>query len=297
VIARLGLIGCGLIGGSLAAALRAAGAVGQHRGPGAGGIVGYDRDARRVEAARALGLVDEIADSAAAAARGAEVVVLAVPVGATAQVCATIAGAVSEARLITDVGSTKLDVVAAAEAALPDAARFCGAHPMAGTERSGPEYADAQLFNKRLCLMTPTERTGADALARCEALWRAVGARPLRVAAAQHDRVMAWVSHLPHAAAFALAAAVGSVADEVSGLSGGGFADTTRIAASDPAMWRDVFLANRAPLLVALDTLQAELAALRQAVTDGDGDAIAALVERARAGRARVMTDSNGSRR
>jgi prephenate dehydrogenase len=289
VIARLGLVGCGLIGGSLVAALRAAGAVAE--------IVGYDRDGERAQAARALGLIDAVAGSAADAARGAEVVVLAVPVGATADACAAIAGAVAEARLITDVGSTKLDVVAAAEAALPDATRFCGAHPIAGTERSGPENADARLFAKRLCLLTPTERTGADALARCEALWQSVGARPMRVPAAQHDRVMAWVSHLPHAAAFTLAAAVGSVADEVSGLSGGGFADTTRIAASDPAMWRDVFIANRAPLLVALDALAAELSALRQAVHDGDGDAIAALVQRARAGRARVMNDTPGSRR
>jgi prephenate dehydrogenase len=289
VIRRLGLVGCGLIGGSVAAALRAAGAVAH--------VVGHDADAARAAAAQARGLVDSVAGSAAEAARGAEVVLLAVPVGATPAVCAAIAGDVAEARLITDVGSTKLDVVAAAEAALPDPARFCGAHPIAGTERSGPEHADAQLFQRRLCLLTPTERTGAEALARCEALWSAVGARALRVPAAQHDRVMAWVSHLPHAAAFALAAAVGNVADEVSGLSGGGFADTTRIAASDPAMWRDVFLANRAPLLVALDALAGELADLRRAVDDGDGAAIAALVARARAGRARVMSDAPGSRR
>jgi prephenate dehydrogenase len=180
-------------------------------------------------------------------------------------------------------------VVAAAEAALPDAARFCGAHPMAGTERSGPEHADPTLFRNRLCLLTPTARTAVETIAACEALWTAAGARPLSMAAAQHDRVMAWVSHLPHAAAFALAAAVGGVADEVAGLSGGGFADTTRISASDPAMWRDVFLANRAPLLAALDALGAELTALRAAVDAGDGAAIAALVARARAGRARVM--------
>lgn len=281
MIEKLGLVGCGLIGGSLAAALRAAGAVDR--------VVGYDRDLDRAQAARALGIIDGMAASAAEAVRGADVVVLAVPVGATADACAAIAGAVGDARLITDVGSTKLDVVAAAEEALPDAGRFCGAHPLAGTERSGPEHADANLFRQRVCLLTPTARTAPETLVLCEQLWTAAGARPVRIPAAQHDRVMAWVSHLPHAAAFALAAAVGNVADEVSGLSSGGFADSTRIAASDPAMWRDVFLANRAPLMVALDSFAGELAALRRAVEAGDGEAIAALVTRARAGRARVM--------
>jgi prephenate dehydrogenase len=281
MIEKLALVGCGLIGGSLAAALKSAGAVGR--------VVGYDRNLDRAQAARALGLIDAMAASAAEAARGAEVVVLAVPVGATADACAAIASAVGDAALITDCGSTKLDVVAAAEEALPDPSRFCGAHPVAGTEKSGPEHADATLFAGRWCLVTPTARSSAEAVANCEALWRAAGARTMRIPAAQHDRVMAWVSHLPHAAAFALAAAVGGVADEVGGLSGAGFADTTRIAASDPAMWRDIFVANRAPLLVALDALGGELAALRRAVENGDGEAIAALVQRAGAGRARVM--------
>jgi prephenate dehydrogenase len=201
---------------------------------------------------------------------------------------------VARARLITDVGSTKLDVVAAAEEMLPDPARFCGGHPMAGTERSGPLAADAALFRGRLTLLTPTERTAPETLDACAALWAAVGARTRAMAPAAHDRAVAWVSHLPHAAAFALAAAVGGVADEVAGLSGGGFVDTTRIAGSNPTMWRDIFVANRAPLLTAVDGLLAELQALRRAIDDGDGAAIEALVLRAGRGRARVL-DGNGA--
>ncbi|MGZ3406856.1 MAG: prephenate dehydrogenase [Polyangia bacterium] len=279
--ARAALVGCGMVGGSLMAALRAAGVVGR--------VIGFDRDATHAEAARARGLVDEVAADAAAAVRGCELVLLAVPVGATGDVCRAIAGAVADARLVTDVGSTKSDVVAAAEAALPDAARFCGAHPMAGTEKSGPAAADAALFAGKLALITPGARTSPEAQAACEALWRAAGARTRTMTPAAHDRAMAWVSHLPHAAAFALAAAVGGVAGEVAGLSGGGFLDTTRIAASDAAMWRDIFVANRAALLEALDAFGGELAALRRAVAGGDAAAIEALVARARDGRARVM--------
>lgn len=284
---RVALIGCGMIGGSLMAALRQAGAVGQ--------VVGCDRVRGNAEAALAQGLVDDIADEPVWAADGAELVVLAVPVGATAEVCAAIAPVVDKARLITDVGSTKLDVVASAEKELPDAARFCGGHPMAGTERSGPQAADGGLFRGRLALLTPSERTAPATVEACAALWTAAGARTAVMAPATHDRAMAWVSHLPHAVAFALAAAVGAVADEVSGLSGGGFLDTTRIAGSDPSMWRDIFVANRAPLLAALDGLGAELAALRRAVDDGDAPAIEALVERARSGRKRVLSGQRSS--
>jgi prephenate dehydrogenase len=281
IFPRATLIGCGMIGGSLMAALRQNGAVGRVRG--------YDRRREHAEAALARGLVDEAVDDALEASHGADLIVLAVPVGATADVCAAIAPAAAHALLVTDVGSTKLDVVAAAERSLNDPTRFCGAHPMAGTERSGPAAADGALFTGRLALVTPTERTAPDAVAHCVAMWQAAGARTLEMTAAHHDRVMAWVSHLPHATAFALAAAVGGVADEVAGMSGAGFADTTRIAASDPSMWRDIFVANRAPLLAALDALGDELAALRRAIDDGDEDAIESLVARARTGRSRVM--------
>lgn len=278
---RAALLGCGMVGGSLMAALRTAGAVER--------VIGFDRDPAHGRAAQRRGFVDETAADAAGAARGCELVVLAVPVGATAELCAAIAPVVAGARLITDVGSTKLAVVTAAERALGHGARFCGAHPMAGTEKSGPDAADAALFTGRLAIITPSAHTAPDALAACEALWAAVGARTVRLGAAEHDRAMAWVSHLPHAAAFALAAAVGGVATDVVGLSGGGFVDTTRVAASDGAMWRDIFLANRGPLLDALDALAGELAALRHAVASGDGAALELLMSRARDGRRRVM--------
>jgi prephenate dehydrogenase len=275
------LVGCGMVGGSLMAALRAAGAVER--------VVGYDRDAAHAEAARARGLVDQVAGDAAAAVRGAELVVLAVPVRATAEVLGAIAGAVGDAQLVTDVGSTKSDVLAAAEAALPDPSRFCGSHPMAGTEKSGPGAAEETLFVGKLALLTPGARTSEVTHAACKAMWTAAGARTRTMTAEAHDRAMAWVSHLPHAVAFALAASVGAVAGEVAGLSGGGFTDTTRIAASDAAMWRDIFVSNRAALLDALDAYAGELAALRRAVDSGDTTAIESLVARARDGRARVM--------
>lgn len=275
------LIGCGMVGGSLMAALRAAGAVER--------VVGYDRNGDHAAAAKLRGIVDDVAGDAAAAARGAELVVLAVPVRAAAEVLAAIAGAVGDAQLVTDVGSTKADVVAAAEAALPDPARFCGAHPMAGTERSGPGAADARLFAGKLAILTPGARTSPATRAACAAMWTATGARTRTMTAAAHDRAMAWVSHLPHAAAFALASSVGAVADEVAGLSGGGFVDTTRIAASDATMWRDIFVANRGALLDAIDAYTGELAELRRAIDAGDAAAIEKLVVRARDGRARVM--------
>jgi prephenate dehydrogenase len=278
---RAALIGCGMIGGSLMAALRGAGAVGY--------VVGHDRHRAHAAAALARGLVDEVADEAVWAADRADLVVLAVPVGAVADLCAAIAPVVTRTRLITDVGSTKLDVVASAEEALPDPSRFCGGHPMAGTERSGPDAADPQLFRGRLALLTPTARTAPDAIEACAAMWAAVGARTRAMPPAAHDRAVAWVSHLPHVAAFALASAVGTVADEVTGLSGGGFLDTTRVAASDPTMWRDIFVANRAPLLTAIDGLMDQLGALRRAIDDGDAGAIEALVVQAGVGRARVL--------
>jgi prephenate dehydrogenase len=275
------LLGCGMVGGSWMAALRKAGAVGR--------VVGYDRLASHAKRARSLGLVDEVAVDAPSAVDGAELVVLAVPVRASREVLALLAPRAGTARLITDVGSTKSDVLAAAAEALPDLSRFCGAHPMAGTEKSGPDAADANLFAGKLVLLVPGAHTSKETLALLESLWTAVGARTRTMDAVEHDRAMAWVSHLPHAAAFALAAAIGAVADEVAGLCGGGFVDTTRIAASDPTMWRDIFLANREPLLSALGGLSAELSALTDAIEAGDGGAIERLVARAGESRRRVL--------
>jgi prephenate dehydrogenase len=272
---KTALIGCGLIGGSLALALRSR----------LGTIVGCDP--ANGERARALGIVDEVAD-VAGAVRDAEVVILAVPVRQTAAVCEAMAPAVSDSALIMDVGSTKREVLHAVELWLPHPERFVAAHPIAGTERSGPEAADANLFRGRKVLLTPAAATRADCVARAGELWEAAGATVARMDAADHDRVLAWVSHLPHVAAFALAAAVGSDAS-LEGLSGGGFTDTTRIAASDPRMWRDVLLSNREEVLAAMRGLDEELALLRRAIAGGDGDEIERLIERARDGRKRIL--------
>jgi prephenate dehydrogenase len=279
---RVALIGTGMIGGSLLLALEQAGLVER--------AIGYDLAKERAERARARGIVHEVAADPAAAVAGADLVILAVPVRATREVCEQLAPALARAptTLVTDVGSTKRDVLAAVEAALPHPERFVGGHPLAGTERSGPEAADAALFRGKRCLITPLARTHTEALATCRALWEAAGAQVSEIDPVTHDRVLAYVSHLPHAAAFALAAAVGREPQAV-GLSGGGFADTTRIAASDPAMWRDVFLSNRDELLRALEVLDEELGALRRAIAHGDIAAIEALVLRAHEGRRRAI--------
>jgi len=284
---RVALVGTGMIGGSFALALKRAGAAAR--------VVGFDVRAEAAARARTLGIVDEVAATAAEAVRGADVVVLAVPVGATAAALEAIAPGLPDEALVTDVGSVKAPVLAAATARLRHPARFVGAHPLAGTERSGPEAASATLFEGRRCLVVPHAAADAAKVEACAALWRATGARVTVVDAAAHDRAMAWVSHLPHAVAFALAAAVGEVASEegLAGLYGGGFIDTTRIAASDPTMWRDVFRENRAAVLASLDGFERALAALRGAIERGDGAALAAAVERARAGRAAIL-DGNG---
>jgi len=168
--------------------------------------------------------------------------------------------------------------------------RFVGAHPLAGTERSGPEAASPSLFDGRRCVLTPTDATDATQLAACTALWRAVGAEVQTMSPVEHDRVLALVSHLPHAVAFALAAAAGGgLAPSQGGLYGGGFLDITRIAASNPAMWRDILLANRDAVLDALSRFESELGQLRAAIALSDGAAVEAVVARAHSGRARVL--------
>jgi prephenate dehydrogenase len=279
--ARAALIGTGMIGSSFLGALRRAGTVER--------AVGYDLSAETGARALKAGIVDELAADPAQAARGADLVVLAVPVRATASVCEALSPALAAAPdvLVTDVGSTKSEVLAAVERWLPFPERFVGAHPIAGTERSGPEAADPGLFRGRRCLVTPGRSTRLAAVEACETLWRAAGAEVERIDVERHDEILAHVSHLPHAAAFALARAVGRV--DAAGLSGGGFVDTTRIAASDPVMWRDVFLSNREPLLRALERLDEELGELRRAVAAQDGAALVEIIEGARAARRRVL--------
>jgi prephenate dehydrogenase len=267
---NVALVGCGHIGGSLARALRARGAR----------VVGQDRDPAVVQRALALGVVD-----AAGGTEGAELIVLAAPVRAIPECARALAGADA---IVTDVGSTKATIVRAGEAAL--GGRFVGGHPLAGSERAGPEAADARLFEGRRVVLTPTERTDPAALARVAAMWRDVGADVATMDAEAHDRVMAAVSHLPHVVAYALAGALAALGvEELRGFAGGGLTDTSRIAATPAPMWVDVFLDNRGPILAALAAFEGRLAALRAAIEAGDGAAIARMIDEARAARARIL--------
>lgn len=278
---RAALIGCGQIGGSLLLALRARGLCGH--------TTGYDLDGARLESAWRMGIVDAHAASAQEVVLDAELVVLAVPPRALPEVAREVALALPRAALVLDVGSTKARVVTELARALPHPERHVGCHPIAGTERSGPEAASSTLFLGRPVVLTPTPHTLPEALAATRALWTLAGAHPTAMDADLHDRVLALTSHLPHAAAYALAAAVGRALDEdaalaepAARLAGQSYADTTRVAASDPVMWRDIFLENRDALLPALDALLDELAALRAHVASADADTLEAFFRRAR---------------
>jgi prephenate dehydrogenase len=281
----LAVIGLGQIGGSVALAARAAGAVGE--------VVGWSRSAETLRRAREVGIVDRAATSAAEAARGAAVVVLATPVLSLGALAEEIAPALRDDVLVLDVGSVKQAAIAAVEAHV---ARFVGCHPLAGTERSGPDAAVPELFEGRHCIVCPTERTAPALVELAERFWRALGARPLRMEAALHDHVLGAASHLPHVAAYALATAVGAVDAEggaasaaLRALTTTSLRDTTRVAASSPAMWRDIFLDNRAEMLPLIDRLAAAVGELRAAIAAGDAARIDAFLEAARAVRGKVV--------
>jgi prephenate dehydrogenase len=277
---KLAVIGVGLIGGSFARAALAA-----HRFTV---VVGYDNDPAALATALQLGAITQSADSAAGAARGADVVLLAVPVGAMRGVLQAVASEVMPATIVTDTGSTKQGVIAAAMAVLGNrCARFVPGHPIAGLEQPGVAASDPELFRGKLFITTPTDATDASAVATVEALWRAIGCRVERMDAAEHDRVFAAVSHLPHLLAFALVAQIAGSPDGTRkfGMAGAGFRDFTRIAASSPAMWRDICIANRAALGADLGAFQALLAELHEALDRGDARVLQQLFEQASAAR------------
>ena len=266
---KLALIGVGLIGGSFAAALRAAGEVED--------VVGFDLDPRAVAAGVDRGIVNRAAASAADAVSGADLVIVATPVGALRATLSSIASTLPEHAIVTDVGSTKCSVIDDAAATLGmAAARFVPAHPIAGGERPGVQHADARLFRDRLAITTPTAATDPAALATIERLWRSAGARLERLAPDVHDRVFAAVSHLPHVLAFALVEMIAHAPDAATKFAhaGAGFRDFTRIAASSPEMWRDVCLANREPLAAELREYRDRLSAIQAAIEAGDGAAL-----------------------
>jgi prephenate dehydrogenase len=285
--ATLSLLGVGYIGGSVALAARAAG--------WADRVVGFDPDPRASDIARARGIIDEAAASPEQAVTGARLVVLAAPVASLAGLARRMAPALPSTALVIDVGSVKARVVPAVEAAL-GAGRFVGCHPLAGTERSGPAAAEAGLFRDRLCLVCPGPGADPSAVAEATAFWQALGSRVVTLAPEPHDAIMAAVSHLPHVAAFAAAA---SLIEVLPGLESQGPAagpttslrDTTRIAASNPAVWRDIMMENRQHLLPLVRALEGRVAALRSALERGDAAALEAELEAGRAARARFMRE------
>jgi prephenate dehydrogenase len=267
MIGRLAVLGVGLIGGSVALALKQAGAVSH--------LVGYGRNRANLDEAIARGVIDAVAESPEAAVIGADRVLLAMPVGAMAATFARIAPHLSDAALVTDAGSTKQDVIAAARTGLgARIVHFVPAHPIAGAEKSGAAAARADLYAGRSVILTPMPENTPAAVAAVADLWRTCGAQIAEMSAAEHDGVFAAVSHLPHLAAFALV-------DELAGRplaqtyfrhAGSGFRDFTRIAGSSPEMWRDIALANREALITELDAYQSRLSAYRDALAAGKGD-------------------------
>lgn len=269
LIDKLVIIGVGLIGGSFALALRAAGAVRE--------VVGVGRSAGNLEEALRLGVIDRIATDAATAVLDADMVVLAVPVGQMAAVMASIAPYLPARTIVTDAGSTKCDVAALARQYLPgQLARFVPAHPIAGAEKSGASAASAELYLRRNVVVTPLPETDPAAVRTVSALWEACGATVREMTSQAHDEVFAAVSHLPHLLAFALVEDIASRSnsEELFSYAASGFRDFTRIAGSSPEMWRDICLANRTALLKELEVYQAQLDRLHAMLERADGTAL-----------------------
>ncbi|MFT4269154.1 MAG: prephenate dehydrogenase/arogenate dehydrogenase family protein [Xenophilus sp.] len=263
---QLGLVGCGLIGGSFALALKQARLVRQ--------VVGYSKSPSTTERARQLGVIDVTAPSALLAVSGADLVLVAVPVGACEATFRAIRHGIGEHTLVMDVGSTKGDVIEAARRGLQQKLpSFVPAHPIAGKEVSGVEHAEADLFKGRQVVLTPTGDTRHAQVERAAQLWADIGARVVRMDHEAHDAAFAGVSHLPHLLAFAFIDALSARPDgkHMLALAGPGFRDFTRIAASDPAMWRDVFLANREQVLLQSQAFRKALMQLEALVAAGDG--------------------------
>jgi len=268
-IKHLVVIGTGLIGGSLALALKKACVVER--------VTGVGRGRANLEIAVERGIVDDYTDDVAAAVVDADVVLLAVPMAAYESVFAAMADTLPAAAIVSDAGSTKQSALIAARKHLPDATRFVAAHPIAGTEQSGAGAAFAELFEQRLCILTPDADTDTQALQRVQAMWQCAGSRVVSMNPLEHDEFLAAVSHLPHLTAFALVNAVRKQANDGHDpfeFAAGGFRDFTRIASSSPQMWRDIALCNSAAVMHQIDALQAELDILKQALLNADAEAL-----------------------
>jgi cyclohexadieny/prephenate dehydrogenase len=267
---RLALIGFGLIGGSIARAARAQGLVEE--------IVATARSTKTRARVKELGIADRVVETNAEAVRDADLVILCIPVGACGQVAQEIAPYLKPGAVVSDVGSVKGAVAREMAPHLPASAHFVPAHPVAGTEHSGPDSGFAELFTNRWCILTPPEGTDPEAVERLRAFWTELGAKVEIMTPDHHDLVLAITSHLPHLIAYTIvgtAEELGQVtSSEVMKFSAGGFRDFTRIAASDPTMWRDVFLTNKDAVLEMLGTFNEDLSKLTRAIRRGDGEAL-----------------------
>lgn len=267
MINRLAIIGVGLIGGSLSLALKKAGQVGE--------VVGYARTESVRQQALELGVIDRSASSIADAVKDADIIFLAVPMGAMSSVLIELAPHITDRMIITDGGSAKAQVVEAARLALGERfSQFVAGHPIAGTEKSGPSAAFANLYNDHRVVLTPVAETNSESLEKVRAMWQLTGAEVVDMAVEHHDKVLAATSHLPHLLAFNL---VGMLAksidcDEILRFAAGGFRDFSRIASSDPVMWRDICLSNSAAILELLHDYRRGLDSLEQAIINNDGD-------------------------
>lgn len=257
------ILGLGLLGGSISIVARKKKMVTR--------VIGWShRDVTRLSALE-KGVIDECQPTPAEAVKKADLVIICTPVGVMPHVLETIAPHLKRGAIVTDVGSTKRSVVAAGEKHLDISNPFVGSHPMAGSERSGIAAADENLFNERLCILTPNERTDVSALGEVEEFWQDLGMKTTRISPGEHDRLLADVSHLPHLIA---AAVVAIQEDRAISVAGQGFRDATRIAAGDAGLWRDIFMDNKEPVIRALDRLLANLKDYRTALQAGDAQKI-----------------------
>jgi len=286
---RVAIIGVGLIGGSLARALKRAGCRAE--------IIGYGRNHLNLQRAVELGVIDRFETSVALAIEGADMVVVAVPVGAIGDMLGEVALNLDPEAVVTDVGSAKAGVINDARSALgAKLPSFVPGHPIAGTEKRGVEASSAALFEGHAVLLTPIAETRPLAVARVRAMWEATGARVIEMDAARHDQILAATSHLPHMLAYTLVDTLARMdeSDAIFQFAAGGFRDFTRIASSDPTMWRDICLANGEAIVAVIEQFQTHLASVADAVRQRDGDKLMALFARAKAVRDRVIKNNQG---
>ncbi|WP_164658532.1 prephenate/arogenate dehydrogenase family protein [Tropicibacter sp. Alg240-R139] len=276
---RVALIGLGLIASSMFWAIKRAGLAGE--------VTGYSRSAKTRDTARQIGLCDRVCDSAIEAVKDADLVVLCVPVGAMEAVAQEISGALNPGATVTDVGSVKRHVIQSVAPYIPEGVHFVPAHPLAGTEHSGPESGFAELYDNRWCLLVPAEGSDRGAVKKLRSLWEGMGANVEEMDADHHDLVLSVTSHAPHLIAYTMVGVADDLSrvtdSEVIKYSAAGFRDFTRIAASDPTMWRDVFLTNKDATLEILGRFTEELFALQRAIRTGDGEQLFDYFTRTRA--------------